>query len=464
MGLLVGVFLLKKLWLGALFAFLVVILGKTYDGDLSSGVFIPIANGVIITAELALLIFGAYLFYNLLTVHRHFKEFDIFLNSFSSKLSVIIMLCWFMGSFMEGIAGFGIPAMLIAPLMIALGFKPIASIVLPLAGNTTAVTFGALGTPLKIGLGIFSSGDMVLHTLLLNSFPALMTPFFLAFLYGKIEQVKIDWPREWKKLLGAGFCFVVPYFLTGLCTVEYPSVVAGFTGLILFMTIFIQKKETPNLLFWWNTFYPYLFFVVLLFTAKLAMSGHTFNWHKGLKEIPLYQPGLIFILSGLVYLVIKNNNTIAFHFFGEAKKSFLHIFKPICTILLLVCFAQLINPELTGLMQGLLAGNPKLSLPLIAIAGVGGSFLTGSATTSNLILGNSLQTFPSMTLSTPLLLALPHTGSAVGNAISLQNIIMVKSVVQQPVREEKILSYNFITVSLYIILSMLIAIGLSRYK
>ncbi|SKB58798.1 L-lactate permease [Maribacter arcticus] len=459
-GLLVGVFLLKRLWLGALFALGLVILGKTYP----AGLYVPIANGLIITAELGLLIFGAYLFYNLLSAHRHFKEFDVFLNSFSSKLSVVIILCWFMGSFMEGIAGFGIPAMLIAPLMLALGFKPITSIILPLAANTTAVAFGALGTPLKIGLGIFSSGDMVLYTLLLNSLPALMMPFVLAFLYSKTEQVKINWPKERKKLLGAGVCFVVPYFITGLFTVEYPSAIAGFIGLILFVSIFIPKKETPKLSFWWNSFYPYLLFVGLLLTAKFLMSGYTFKWNGDLKEIPLYQPGLVFVFAGLVYLIIKNYKSLSLHILTETKRTISRIYKPITTILLLVCFVQLINPELNGLMQGLLTDNPKLSIPLIALAGVGGSFVTGSATMSNLLLGNSIQTFASMTLSTPLLLALLHTGSAVGNAISLQNIIMVKSVIQQPVREEKIVSYNLITVSLYMTLSMLIAVLLVRYR
>ena len=87
---------------------------------------------------------------------------------------------------MEGIAGFGIPAMLIAPLLITLDFKPITSIVLPLAANTTAVTFGALGTPFKVGLGIYESEPTVLFTVLLNSLPALSLPFILAFLYDSI--------------------------------------------------------------------------------------------------------------------------------------------------------------------------------------------------------------------------------------------------------------------------------------
>lgn len=154
--LLFGVFFFKKLWLGTLGAVLFIVISKVIQLTSIDFIYLPFFSGIVISIELGLLLFGAYLFYNTLHANSHFSDFIKITSSFPSKLFVIIILCVFMGSFMEGIAGFGIPAMLIAPLLMTLGFKPLTSIVLPLAANTIAVTFGALGTPLKIGFGFFA--------------------------------------------------------------------------------------------------------------------------------------------------------------------------------------------------------------------------------------------------------------------------------------------------------------------
>jgi lactate permease len=266
--LLFGVFVIKKLWMGALLAILFFLLSKGLLIPDFSFVYTPLISGSVISIELTLLLLGAYMFFNTLYANNHFVRFIEVTSSFSSKLFILIILCVFMLSFMEGIAGFGIPAMLIAPLLITLGFKPLTSIVLPLAMNTTAVTFGALGTPLKVGLGIYESDSTVAFTLVLNSLPALALPFLLAFLYSKTEQTDVLWKKNWKMLLGAGFSFGIPFLLTGFFSIEYPSVVAGFIGLLLFVSFFVPKKENPSLAFWLNTFYPYFLFVLFLLLAK----------------------------------------------------------------------------------------------------------------------------------------------------------------------------------------------------
>lgn len=130
-ALLTGGFLFRKLWLGALTGCIILILGKMLNNK--GEIFVSLANGSIISVELLLLLFGAYLFYNTLASRNHFWHFVKSTSKFPSRLSVAIMLCWFLGSFMEGIAGFGIPAMLIAPLMMAVGYRPLTSVVLPLA-------------------------------------------------------------------------------------------------------------------------------------------------------------------------------------------------------------------------------------------------------------------------------------------------------------------------------------------
>ncbi|MBK7884598.1 MAG: L-lactate permease [Chitinophagaceae bacterium] len=455
LALLTGVFVFKKLWLGAMAAVIIYLIFKISMHASFDTITVPLSSGFLISFELTLLLFGAFLFYNILSSNNHFNDFNNITSAFSSKLSIVIILCLFMGSFMEGIAGFGIPTMLIAPLMLVVGFKPLTSIVLPLAANTIAVTFGALGTPLKIGLGINTSDETVLLTLLLNSLPALTLPFIMAFLYGKTEQLKIDWRKEWKILLGAGFCYLIPYLSTGYFSIEYPSVVAGVFGLISFVFFFIPKKENPSLTFWWNTFYPYLLFVFLLVIAKYYLGDYAWKIKEPLKPISFYQPGVVFILTGILYLFLIKKRQLVLALFHQSKTTVFKIAKPILTIVFLVCFTQLIQQDVSGIAHRYYSDLSKtVQVFITPVMGVSGSFITGSASMSNLLLSNGVR---SSNTNLPLLLALLNTGSAIGNAISLQNIVMVKSIINYPIRIEKVLQYNLVVIGFYLALTIAVS-------
>jgi lactate permease len=56
-------------------------------------------------------------------------------------------------AFIEGAAGFGTPAAVAAPRLLALGFPPLAAAILCLTLNSFPVTFGAVGTPIITGFG-----------------------------------------------------------------------------------------------------------------------------------------------------------------------------------------------------------------------------------------------------------------------------------------------------------------------
>jgi len=426
--LLTGVFIFRKLWLGALGSVIIVLVSKFLFSSESNAVYYELSNAIIIWTELILLIFGAYLFYNTLFVHKHFIPFTESVSIISSHISLAIILCFFMGSFMEGIAGFGIPALLIAPLMLTVGFKPITAIILPLAANTTAVLFGALGTPLRIGLGINEPDEVVTITIILNALPALVIPFLLTYLLSKTEQLKISWKKEWKMLLGAGFCFYVPFALTAMFSIEFPSVVAGIAGLLLFVFVFIPTNEKIAGRIWWNTFSPYLFFIVLLLLWKFASQNVHFSLSPDIKDVSFYQPGIVFIIASIIVLYFLNTKNFGIQLFTLIKDTLYRIRMPAITILLLICFTQLIAKSFSENVSSLTASiNQSWRLIIQPLIGISGSFVSGSATMSNLLFAGSLT---GLTLTQqPLFTALLHTGSAIGNAISLQNITMVKSVI-----------------------------------
>ncbi len=454
--LLSGVFIFRKLWLGALGSVIIVLVSRFLFSSESNAVYYELSNAVIIWTELMLLVFGAYLFYNTLSVHKHFIPFAESVSTISSRISLAIILCFFIGSFMEGIAGFGIPALLIAPLMLTVGFKPMTAVVLPLAANTTAVLFGALGTPLRIGLGIFQPDEAVTITIILNALPALVMPFILTYLLSKTEQLKISWKKEWKMLLGAGFCFYVPFALTAMFTIEFPSAVAGIAGLLCFVFVFIPTNEKIAGRIWWNTFSPYLFFIVLLLLWKFATQKVLFSLSPDIKDVSFYQPGIVFIIASIIILFFLNKKNFGIQLYKLIKDVVYRIRIPAITILLLIGFTQLIAKSLSEHVSSLTASmNQPWQMVFQPMIGVSGSFITGSATMGNLLFAGSLSAVA--LAQQPLFMSLLHTGGAIGNAISLQNIIMVKSVIPDNISEASVLKFNLPVVLLYAVLVVISA-------
>ena len=65
----------------------------------------------------------------------------------------LIIVAWLFGSFIEGASGFGTPAAVASPLLLALGFPALAAVMATLIIQSTPVTFGAVGTPVIVGMG-----------------------------------------------------------------------------------------------------------------------------------------------------------------------------------------------------------------------------------------------------------------------------------------------------------------------
>ncbi|MFC6963123.1 L-lactate permease [Halocatena marina] len=120
-------------------------------------------NGFITAANILYIVFGAIL---LLYTLKQTGAFDAINSGFASisedRRIQVVLLVFLMGSFIEAAAGFGTPAAIVGPLLVGLGFPPLAAVVVALTGNLMAITFGAVGTPLIIGMiDIFKSVPLI---------------------------------------------------------------------------------------------------------------------------------------------------------------------------------------------------------------------------------------------------------------------------------------------------------------
>ncbi|GIP42888.1 L-lactate permease [Paenibacillus sp. J45TS6] len=110
-------------------------------------------EGVFVTLTVLFIIFGAILLLNTLTHGGALAVIrEGFMNISEDMRVQVIIVAWCFGGFIEGAAGFGTPAAIAAPLLLALGFPPIAAVVVALIADSTPVAFGAVGTTFNVGI------------------------------------------------------------------------------------------------------------------------------------------------------------------------------------------------------------------------------------------------------------------------------------------------------------------------
>ena len=110
-------------------------------------------QGLMLTVSILWIIFGAILLLNML---KHSGGITAIRNGFSGvspdRRVQAIIVAWLFGCFIEGASGFGTPAAVAAPLMVALGFPAAAAVVVGMMIQSTPVSFGAVGTPIVVGV------------------------------------------------------------------------------------------------------------------------------------------------------------------------------------------------------------------------------------------------------------------------------------------------------------------------
>ena len=110
-------------------------------------------QGLFITFDILYIIFGAIILLNLLKYSRAIMVIrEGFTNITEDRRIQVIIIAWLFGSFLEGAAGFGTPAAIVAPLLVGLGFPTFCAVMLGMMVQSTAVTFGAVGTPVLVGI------------------------------------------------------------------------------------------------------------------------------------------------------------------------------------------------------------------------------------------------------------------------------------------------------------------------
>jgi lactate permease len=215
-------------------------------------------NGLIVALTLLYIIFGAILLLNTLqetgalrTIRQGFTDIT------ADRRVQVIIVAWLFGSFIEGSAGFGTPAAVAVPLLVGLGFPGLAAVTAGMIIQSTPVSFGAVGTPILVGVHTGLSPDpgvqafaaaagyewsgflraiglrvAILHTIAGTLVPLIVVVVMTRF-FGPRRSVA-DGLQVWKFALFAAVAMTGPYLLAAwLLGPEFPSLIGSLAGLAI---------------------------------------------------------------------------------------------------------------------------------------------------------------------------------------------------------------------------------------
>ncbi len=228
-------------------------------------------QGVVLAISILYIVFGAILLLNTLKESGAVKVIRQGLLTVSPDRRVqAVLIAWLFGSFIEGASGFGTPAAVAAPLLLALGFPAMAAVMVALIIQSTPVSFGAVGTPILIGVAgglegaesvatylaanelsieelIFFIGARVaiVHAIVGTAIPLILSAALTRF-FGE-NQSWTEGLRIWKFALFAGLAFTVPYTITAVVLgPEFPSLLGGLLGLAIVVPLARRGWLTPK--------------------------------------------------------------------------------------------------------------------------------------------------------------------------------------------------------------------------
>lgn len=483
--------------------------------------------GCLKAVDILIIIFGALLILNTMKLSGAMATINHGFNGITNDRRIQAIIIGFMfGAFIEGAAGFGTPAALAGPLMVGLGFPPLAAAMVALIFNSVPVPFGAVGTPITGGaMKTLAGGSDSLLTILhvdpemfkmaLTQWVAIpngLVGIFLPLLGVAIMCRFFGKERSFKPALAAapfaifaGVVFAVPYIvIASYLGPDLPSLLGAFIGLgiIIFAAkkgFLIPKKtwDFPPKSEWesnWKSrdeetgdvgeakmgmvmaWMPYVLIALILVVTRIPvlplkawLTSQTLVWPDvmgtGSSYVLkwAYLPGTIpFILVAFITNfmhgmkpgeVVKSWKMT----FGQISGAAIALFAGVAMVQLMLnskivdAAGVMAMPSMLTTMAQAAAQATGQAYPVIAtLIGILGSFMSGSATVSNLLFASlQFETANILQLPEVIIVAIQTIGAAIGNMICVNNVVAVCATVGCLGAEGLIIRRNAIPAFIY---------------
>ena len=248
-------------------------------------------NGIIVAVSLLYIIFGSILLLYTIMESGGLHQIRQSLTGITADRRIqVIIVAWMFGSFIEGASGFGTPAAVAVPLMLGLGFPALGAVISGMIIQSTPVSFGAVGTPMRVGVGnglgagndpmvndfaasigipvIDAAGNfdsiayfdnfvaVFAHKVALIHFVGgLLIPLILVAIltrmFGKNKSYS-EGLAIWPFAIFSALAMTIPYMIVNSIAYELTSMIGGLTGLVIVVTAakngFLMPKDTWDFL------------------------------------------------------------------------------------------------------------------------------------------------------------------------------------------------------------------------
>lgn len=415
-------------------------LGTATHGDIGAGIAVggAMAEALFIAATIVWIIFPALCIYELQARSGAFETIRGGLTRLTGDPRLLVLLvAWFFGLFMEGVAGFGTPVALAAPILVGLGVAPVQAVTLALIGHAAGVSFGAVGTPVlpQIAATGYSGVELARPAALLHAMlgGSLVIALVITVSDRKWSLQGWGWPA-----LAALLFFGPSLALAWLTGPELPTLGAAILGGLSFAMLVARRAEAgggqgPAAGAMARAALPYLVLLVLILATRLvgplreslrevAIAWSLTGGFSGRME-PLYHPGTMLLLGFAAGGVLQGRST------GELGAAMARAGRRLGPVALaLVAMLGLsrimMHADMIGALAELAAASGAFWPLLSPLIGVLGTFVTGSATASNILFTEFQQaTATTLSLPAPLMHGAQNFGAAIGNIVSPHNII-----------------------------------------
>lgn len=425
----------------------------------------PLAEAASAAAVILWIILPALALYELQRASGALERLRDALTALTPQRSLqVLLIAWFFGLFLEGAAGFGTPVALAAPLLVGLGLSPVRAVAVALIGHAPGVSFGAVGTPVFAQLDAtgLSPTTLALATAALH---APLLPVATLAVLRLSKGARLD-RAEVAAGLGAALCFGLPALaLAALAGPELATLGGALLGGGVFAGV-LRRSGAPdapptanpaNLL---RDLAPYLLIVLLVLVTRLIgpvrdlLGGVALGWalpggfRGGLA--PLHHPGTMLALGVIAGAGLTGRAALV----APAVLAALRRLAPVAValVVMLALARVMVHAGMIGALAQAATGAGRGWTLLAPMVGVLGTFVTGSATASNILFTPfQAQTTAALDLPLAAMTAGQGLGAAIGNAVAPHNLIAGAATVGLAGGEGPVLRLTVLPVLAYVL-------------
>ncbi|MCL2412026.1 MAG: L-lactate permease [Treponema sp.] len=479
---------------GAISLGIALVIALVFFGLSPFGLSVAVGKALWLALFVSLIVWGALFLYHIVSdfgaIDVINKNITIFIQD---KFVAFVLLAWLFTGLLQGIAGFGVPAVIVTPILIALGFDKVKSLAAALLGHSWAVTFGSMGAAFFViqGKTGIPEADLGIPMWIFNTAAHLLTGIGVCWLYDGLKGIK------------KGLAYILPVSVV-MTAVQFITISFGMyslatlnTALVGLIVMFVlykirsrqkvsEDQDKPKIAFYkdklnlFQSLFPYALILILLllfqFIPPAVRDTVSVSFNFPASETNLETPHFVdeelnynrirlFVHPFFVLIIASAAACLIYQragvwdtglFRGTVQKT---VKKGIPATLALLALGNMslimMDSGMTHRLAYDIADIVGRAYPLFSpFFGVLGSFLTGNNTNSNVLFGAFQYAIAErLNVSTAMMTASQSISASVGVAIG-PTLILMGAIASKQVGQESLILKKLIPIVLLIALVM----------